>query len=79
MQIILITKHFPFNRGNTPGEIFLDSEIEVLSEKADKVYVIAVDADKNQTPSITLPGNAEGAGVQNHRTVGRGTSFPAGS
>ena len=59
MQIILITKHFPFNRGNTPGEIFLDSEIEVLSEKADKVYVIAVDADKNQTPSITLPENVE--------------------
>ena len=33
MQLVIITKNFPFNNGEAPGETFLDSEIKVLSER----------------------------------------------
>ena len=63
MDIILITKHFPYNRGGSPGETFLDSEINVLSKRARMIYVIAVDAAPGSEPSISLPENVSAIAI----------------
>lgn len=65
----MITKHFPFNRGEAPGETFLDSEISVLSEEFENVYVFAVDS-QSKKPSIKLPENVHPYAIGVSRTRG---------
>lgn len=62
--IILITKHFPFNQGETPAESYLENEIITLAEKTEKVFVIAAEALKTAKVTCSLPKNVEYAALQ---------------
>lgn len=62
--IILLTKHFPYNNGETPAESYLENEIMTLSANCEKVFVIACEADKNAKPTCELPKNVQCAALQ---------------
>lgn len=63
-DIILLTKHFPFNHGETPGETFLESEIHVLAEAADRVIVFACDVRHKAYVTCQLPQNVYPIAIQ---------------
>jgi glycosyltransferase involved in cell wall biosynthesis len=58
-ELIVLTKHFPFNTLRTPGESFLTNEIEVLARKATRVIVFAGEATARKGEKAPLPGNVE--------------------
>ena len=63
--IILVTKHFPFNKGETPAESYLENEIKTLAQGTKKVFVIATEAKQNAEVTCTLPPNVECVALQN--------------
>lgn len=63
-ELIIITKHFPFNNGETPAESFLENEIFCFAEKAKKIKVFACDAKNDTIPISKLPENAEAFGLR---------------
>ena len=63
-DIILLTKHFPYNRGETPGETFLETEIAVLAQKADRVFVFAADVKRGTSVSCKCPENVYPTAMQ---------------
>lgn len=68
-DLILLTKHFPFNDGQTPGETFLESEISVLSEQAERVYVFAADARAGAMQTVALPENVTAVPLQRRKAA----------
>lgn len=46
-NLIMITNLFPY--GNDTGEMYLRTELEILSEKFDYIYILAMDASENDT------------------------------
>lgn len=68
-DLILLTKHFPFNDGRTPGETFLESEISVLSEQAERVFVFAADAREGAVQTVALPENVTAVPLQRKKAA----------
>lgn len=64
LDIILLTKHFPFNHGETPAESFLESEIHVLANAADRVIVFASDVKCGTDVTCSLPQNVYPVALQ---------------
>lgn len=62
--IILVTKHFPFNKGETPAESYLENEIKTLAQGAEKIFVIAAEAKQGSKVTCPLPSNVEYAALQ---------------
>lgn len=62
--IILVTKHFPFNKGETPAESYLENEIKILAANAEKVFVIAAEAENGASVTCSMPENVEYAALQ---------------
>ena len=62
-ELILITKHFPFNPLATPGESFLCNEIKVLSEHAKRIWIMSTEAVHTETPKVNLPENVHAYAV----------------
>ncbi len=62
--IILVTKHFPFNKGETPAESYLENEIKTLAQGAENVFVIATEAKQNAKLTCTLPANVKYVALQ---------------
>lgn len=56
--LLLITKHFPFNKGETPAEMYLENEIKILCSRFEKVLVVAAEAMRGSEVTCDLPGNA---------------------
>lgn len=54
-QIVLITKYFPFNKGEVPAESYLESEIWILASMFKEVYVFAVDAPRGRQLCQNMP------------------------
>lgn len=67
MQIILITKNFPFDTMNAPAENYLINEIQYLAAKVKKVIVIATDAHRDSRLSVDLPPNVMAYNVADTR------------
>ena len=63
-ELIIITKHFPFNNGETPAESFLENEIFCLAEKAKNIKVFACDAKTDSITTSKLPENTEVFGLR---------------
>lgn len=42
--LLVLTKHYPFNDGNTPAESYLETEIPYLSERFSSVVIVATEA-----------------------------------
>ena len=62
--IILVTKHFPFNKGETPAESYLENEIKTLAQGAERVFVIAAEAKQGSAVTCSLPSNVKYAALQ---------------
>lgn len=62
--IILLTKHFPFNNGETPAETYLENEISLLCKNANRVFVIATEATEGSKITCKLPENADCIALQ---------------
>lgn len=62
--IILITKHFPFNNGETPAESYLENEINTLSANTDKVLILATEAISKASVTCSLPDNVSYIALQ---------------
>lgn len=62
--IILVTKHFPFNKGETPAESYLENEIKILAQGTERVFVVAVEAKQGSQVTCSLPSNVEYAALQ---------------
>lgn len=58
-QMIILSKHFPFNNGDTPAESYIEHEINVLSKKAKNIIVFACDAKQGSKITCSLPNNVE--------------------
>lgn len=43
-RLLILTKHFPFNRGETPAESYLETEIGLVSGSFDEVMIVATEA-----------------------------------
>ena len=63
-EIIILSKHFPFNQGETPAESFLENEIDCIAKKAKKIKVFACDASINSRITCKLPTNVEAYGLR---------------
>ena len=53
MNIVLLTKFYPFGS----GEAFVENEIKILAERYNKVFIVACDAP-NRAPMRKVPNNA---------------------
>ena len=62
--IILVTKHFPFNKGETPAESYLENEIKTLAQGVERVFVIAAEAKQGSQITCSLPSNVKYAALQ---------------
>ena len=56
-RLLLLAKHFPYNRGNTPAESYLADEIVYLAEQFSEVLAVGTEASSEAFPSIRLPDN----------------------
>lgn len=68
--IILITKHFPFNKGETPAESYLENEIITLAKHTEKIFVIATEAKNGSSVTCELPQNVQAAALQTKDSKG---------
>ena len=59
VNVVLITKTFPFNILKAPAENYLINEIKYLSKIFNSIYVIAADANQNDKLSVELPDNVK--------------------
>lgn len=57
MDLILLTKHFPFNNNDTPAEAYLDTEILYLSKRYSRIIVFATEAVPGSPVYSFLPKN----------------------
>lgn len=57
MDLILLTKHFPFNNNDTPAESYLDTEILYLSKRYSRIIVFATEAVPSSRVYSFLPKN----------------------
>lgn len=55
--LLLLTKHFPFNNGNTPAEAYLETEIDLISSHFESVVIVATEAEASSVQSQETPGN----------------------
>ncbi len=62
--IILITKHFPFNKGETPAESYLENEILTLAKHTERIFVVATEAKNGSPITCKLPQNVQAAALQ---------------
>lgn len=62
--LILITKHFPYNKGETPAEMYLENEIRVLCGAFERVLIIAAEAKEGSAVTCSLPLNAASAALR---------------
>src|SRR5699024_6247013 len=51
--LILITNYFPYYK----GEEYIESELPILSEKFDKVFILSCMIDDNREPTRSVPEN----------------------
>lgn len=54
----MLTKHFPYNMGETAAESYLETEVAYLAEAFDEVLVAATEASVGHSPVQVLPANA---------------------
>lgn len=57
-SLLILTKHFPFNDGNTPAESYLETETPYLAERFDSVVVVATEAASSSHQIQAIPPNA---------------------
>lgn len=81
--LLLLTKHFPYNQGETAAESYLETEITYLAQSFDKVFVAATEAPANRDLTCTLPANVESVSLgcvqsksQKIRAVVQGLCIP---
>ena len=55
--LLVLTKHYPFNDGNTPAECFLENEIKILASVFESVLVVATESMWRGNPTCSLPEN----------------------
>lgn len=58
-SLALITKYFPYNSGDVPAESYLETEIGILSDMFETVYVFSVDAPMDRKLCQKLPSNVK--------------------
>ena len=56
-RLLLLTRRFPFNRGEVAAESYLENEIGVLSTYFDEVLAVGTEAQPGDAPTCALPGN----------------------
>ena len=69
-RLLVLTKHFPYNMGETAAESYLETEIGYLAEAFDEVMVVATEAPADRPRVQALPGNARSASLGNVQTRG---------
>jgi glycosyltransferase involved in cell wall biosynthesis len=57
-SLLVLTKHFPYNMGETAAESYLETEVAYLAEAFDEVLVAATEAPADRSPVQVLPVNA---------------------
>lgn len=55
--LLLLTKHFPFNDGNTPAESYLETEIGLIARYFDFVVIVATEAGASSLQKQETPEN----------------------
>lgn len=55
--LLLLTKHFPFNDGNTPAESYLETEIGLIARSFDCVVIVATEAGASSLQKQETPEN----------------------
>lgn len=58
-SLLLLTKHFPYNNGDTPAESYLDTEIGLLADAFDEILVLATEARCDAKLISLLPCNVK--------------------
>ncbi|WP_293820255.1 glycosyltransferase [uncultured Parolsenella sp.] len=69
-KLLVFTKHFPYNMGETAAESYLETEIGYLAEAFDEVMVIATEAPADRLPVQRLPENVRSASLGCVQTKG---------
>lgn len=67
-RLLILTKHFPYNMGETAAESYLETEIGYLAEAFDEVIVAATEAPAGRAPAQALPANARSVSLGNVQT-----------
>lgn len=62
-ELLLLTKHFPFNRGDTPAESYLETEIVALGRAFRRILVVATEAEPRRSVSTPLPDNVQAVAI----------------
>lgn len=55
--LLVLTKHYPFNDGNTPAESYLETEIPYLTERFVSVVIVATEASSGARQVQETPAN----------------------
>ena len=69
-KLLVFTKHFPYNMGETAAESYLETEIGYLADAFDEVMVIATEAPADRLPVQRLPENVRSASLGCVQTKG---------
>ena len=69
-KLLVLTKHFPYNMGETAAESYLETEISYLAEAFDEVMVVATEAPADRPPVQRLPENVRSASLGCVQTKG---------
>ena len=58
-RLLLLTRRFPYNRGEVAAESYLETEISLLANRFDRVLIVATEAPSGDVPTCALPCNVE--------------------
>lgn len=78
-KLLVLTKHFPYNMGETAAESYLETEIGYLAEAFDEVMVVATEAPGDRLPVQALPANVHSVPLGNVQAMAeKGACLVAG-
>lgn len=67
-RLLVLTKHFPYNKGETAAESYLETEVGYLADAFDEVMVAATEAPANRALVQALPDNVRSMSLGNVQT-----------
>lgn len=73
-KLLVLTKHFPYNMGETAAESYLETEIGYLANAFDEVMIAATEAPARRAPVQNLPGNVRCVSLGNVQTKAEKTA-----
>ena len=56
-KLLMLTKHFPYNLGETAAESYLETEIGYMADAFDEVAIVATEAPSGRPLVQRIPSN----------------------